>query len=330
MSSKGSFIVRFAATAVLSLALAAVTRSVAQAQAYPDRPIRMVVPFAPGGGSDSVGRVIAQKLSDALGQQVVVENRAGAGGSIGAGVVAKAAPDGYTLLLGSASELVQYPNVFPVTFDPQKDFAPIALIATVPLVLTASEKLPVNSVQEVIAHARKNPGKLNYGSAGVGSSTHLAMALFANMSQTDMINVPYKGSVPVVTDLLAGNLDLAMPTMSAVLPNAQGGKLKLLAVSTGKRAASLPSTPTVAESGVPGFATSLWTGLLAPAGTPKPIIDKLHGLITDALNTPELQKMLASQGAEPSGSTPAEFEAEIKREFAVWRDVVKSSGIKVQ
>jgi tripartite-type tricarboxylate transporter receptor subunit TctC len=303
----------------------------ARAQTYPDRPIRMIVPFAAGGGSDSVGRVIAQKLTEALGQQVVVENRPGAGGTIGAAQVVKSAADGYTLLLGSTSELVQYPNVSAnVPYDPQKDLAPIALIATVPLVLTAAEKLPVKSVQDVIDHARKNPGKLNYGSAGTGSTTHLAMELFAHMSKTDMVNVSYKGSAPVVTDLLAGQLDLAMPTMSAALPHAQGGKLKMLGVSTSKRAAALPNVPTIGDSGVPGYATGLWTGLMAPAGTPKPIIDRLHGLIAAALKTPEVQKMLATQGAEPSGSTPEEFAAEIKREFAVWRDVVKATGIKIQ
>jgi tripartite-type tricarboxylate transporter receptor subunit TctC len=319
------------AVAVAACAIGVAAAGDALAQTYPDRPIRMVVPFAAGGGSDSVGRAIAQRLSETLGQQVVVENRPGAGGSIGAGQVAKAAPDGYTLLLASTSELVQYPNVSGnVPYDPQKDFAPIALIATVPLVLTAAEKLPVKSVQDVIDLARKSPGKLNYGSAGTGSTTHLAMALFAQMSKTEMVNVSYKGSAPVVTDLLGGQLDLAMPTMSAALPHAQGGKLKMLGVSTAKRAAALPNVPTIGDSGVPGYATGLWTGLMAPAGTPKPIIDRLHGLIATALKTPELQKMLAAQGAEPSGSTPEEFAAEITREFAVWRDVVKSTGIKIQ
>lgn len=300
------------------------------AQSYPERPVRLIVPFAAGGGSDSVGRAIAQKLSETLGQNVVVENRPGAGGSIGATYVAKAAPDGYTLLLGSTSEIAQYPHVSAnVPYDPQKDFAPVALIATVPLVLTVAQKLPVSNVQELIATARKNPGKLNYGSAGTGSTTHLAMALFADMTGIDMVNVPYKGSAPVVTDLLAGNLDLAMPTMSAALPHAGGGKLKLIAVSTAKRAKALPDVPTIAESGVPAYATGLWTGLLAPAKTPRPIIEKLHAATAAALKTPELLKILNSQGAEPSGSTPEEFAQEIAREFETWRAVVQKTGIKI-
>lgn len=302
----------------------------AAAQSWPERPIRMVVPFAAGGGSDSVGRVIAEQLSRALGQQVYVENRPGAGGSIGAAQVAKSPADGYTLLLGSTSEIAQYPHVSgKVPYDPQKDFAPIALIATVPLVLTVSSKLPVHNVKELLEFARKNPGKLNYGSAGTGSTTHLGMALFAHMSKTDMLNISYKGSAPAVTDLLAGNLDLSMPTMSAVLPHAKSERLRIIGVSTAKPAEALPNVPPIGET-VPGYATGLWTGLMAPAGTPKEILDRLHSAVSKALEVPEVRKMLASQGAEATGSTPAEFAAEIEREYVVWRDVVKETGITIK
>jgi tripartite-type tricarboxylate transporter receptor subunit TctC len=228
--------------------------SLALAQSYPDHPIRIVVPFAAGGASDVVARAIAPKLTDKLGQSVIVENRTGAGGSLGVTQVVRGPADGYTLLLGSSSEIAQYPNVVSnPPYDALRDFTPIALIATVPLALTVIESLPVKSVPELLTYARQNPGKLNYGSAGVGSSTHLAMLLLTSMTGTTMTHVPYRGSAPVVADLLAGNLHLAIPTMSAVLPHAGGGKLRVIAVSTTKRAAALPELPTIAESGIPGL-----------------------------------------------------------------------------
>jgi tripartite-type tricarboxylate transporter receptor subunit TctC len=302
----------------------------AVAQNYPDRPVRIVVPFAAGGGSDVVGRAIAQKLSEKLGQSFVVENRTGAGGSLGATQVARAPADGYTLLLGSNSEIAQYPNVAAnVPYDPQRDFAPIAMLATVPLALAVAETLPVKTVQELLDHARQNPGKLNYGSAGPGSTTHLAMALLTSMTGTTMMHVPYRGSAPVVTDLLAGNLQLAIPTMPAVLPHAGGGKLRILAVSTAKRAAALPNVPTIQESGVPGYATGLWTGLLAPANTPPQIVARLNAAAVEALASPDVRETLARQGAEPAGGTPEQFAEEIRRELAVWRDVAKRTGIRI-
>lgn len=314
----------------LVLGLAAVPTG-AGAQTYPDRPIRIIVPFAAGGGSDVTGRAIAEKLTEKLKQPVVVENRTGAGGSLGANLVAKAAPDGYTLLLGSNSEIAQYPAVKgDLPYDSVKDFAPIGMIATVPLALAVTETLPVKSVTELLDHARKNPGKLNYGSAGPGSTTHLAMALFASMTQTEMTHVPYRGSAPVVTDLLAGNIQLAMPTLAAVLPHATGGKLRVLAASPARRAKALPDVPTVQESGVPGYATGLWTALLAPAGTPPQIVKQLNDAITEALASADFQQTLARQGAEPSGGTPEQLAAEIQRELAVWKDVVAKTGIKVE
>jgi len=317
-------------TALCLASLGLASTSLALAQSYPDRPIRIIVPFAAGGGSDVVARAVAPKLTDKLGQSVVVENRTGAGGSLGATVVARAPADGYTLLLGSSSEIAQYPNVAAnVPYDPQRDFAPIALLATVPYVLTVIETLPVKSVPELLDLARRNPGQLNYGSAGPGSGTHLAMALLTWMTGTTMTHVPYRGSAPVVADLIAGNLQLAIPTMSAVLPHAGGGKLRLLAVSTAKRAVALPDLPTIAESGVAGYATGLWTGLLAPANTPPAIVARLNAAAAEALASPDLKEILLRQGAEQTGGTPEQFAEEIKRELALWREQVRQTGIRI-
>ncbi len=324
------FFPRALCSAVCVSAIGLLTATAAFAQAYPDRPVRVIIPFAAGGGSDAVGRAIAQKLQDKFGQSFVVENRTGAGGSIGALQVARAAPDGYTLLLGSSSEIAQYPNVkADIPYNPEKDFAPIAMVATVPLALAVKEALPAKTVAELLDYARKNPGKLNYGSAGPGSTTHLAVALFASMTGIDMTHVPYKGSAPVITDLLAGTLDMSISTMPAVLPHANGDKIRILAVSTANRASAMPNVPTIQESGVKGYATGLWTGLLAPAGTPPQIIDTLHAAVAEALKTADLQAALAKQGAEVSGSTPQQFAEEIKRETAVWKDVVQKTGIKI-
>lgn len=320
---------QFAGAVCAALAFAAVPVA-AQAQTYPDHAVRIIVPFAAGGGSDIVGRAIAQKLQDKFGQPFVVENRTGAGGSIGANQVARAAPDGYTLLLGSSSEIAQYPAVkADLPYDSIKDFTPIAAVATVPLALTVKQELPVTSVAELIDYAKKNPGKLNYGSAGPGSSTHLAVALLTSMTNTDMTHVPYKGSAPVITDLLAGTLDLSISTMPAVLPHISGGKIKVLAVSTGQRAKALPNVVTIEEGGVKGYATGLWTGLLAPAGTPPQIVTKLNAAVNEALAAEDLKALLAKQGAEPTGGTPEKFAGEIKSELALWTDVAKKTGIKI-
>ncbi len=320
----------FAGAVCLALAFAIAPVATAAAQTYPDRAVRVIVPFAAGGGSDTVGRAIAQKLQDKFGQPFVVENRTGAGGSIGANQVAKATPDGYTLLLGSSSEISQYPNVkADIPYNSVKDFAPIAAVATVPLALTVKQDLPVKSVAEIIDYAKKNPGKLNYGSAGPGSTTHLAVALFTSMTGTNMTHVPYKGSAPVITDLLAGTLDLSISTMPAVLPHANGGKIKILAVSTAQRAKAMPDVVTIEEGGVKGYATGLWTGLLAPAGTPPQIIATLNAAVNDALKSDDLKALLAKQGAEPTGGTPQQFGDEIKRDLAIWNDVAKKNNIKI-
>lgn len=299
-------------------------------QTYPDRPVRIVVPFAAGGGSDVSGRAIALKLTERLGQSFVVENRTGAAGSIGAAQVARATPDGYTLLLGSSSEIAQYPNVTAsAPYDPVRDFVPIALIATVPMVMVVTESLPVKSIRELIDYAHANPGKLNFGSGGPGSTSHLAMALFNSKTNTQMTHVPYRGSTPVVSELIAGNLHLAMSSMSAVMPHAQGGRIRLLAVSTPKRSAMMPDLPTLEESGVTGYATGMWTGLMAPVGTPPSVVDRLARAVSESLAAPDMKGLLAGQGAEQSSGTPAEFAEEIRRELALWKEIAQKAGIRI-
>ncbi len=326
-----SIISRRAFAALGCFALAGVALSPgAMAQSYPDKPVRIIVPFSAGGGSDTAGRAIAQKLQEKFGQSFFVENRTGAGGSIGATQAARAAPDGYTLLLGSSSEIAQYPNVkTDVPYNSERDFVPIAEVARVPLALVVKQDLPVKSVEELLDYARKNPKKLNYGSAGPGSTTHLAVALFTSMTNTDMVHVPYKGSAPVITDLLAGTLDLSISTMPAVLPHANGGKIKVLAVSTAQRAKAIPDVPTIQEAGVKGYETGLWTGLFAPAGTPAEIVSTLNKAVNEALATDDMKALLAKQGAEPSGGTPEEFAKLIKQDLTIWKDVAEKNNIKI-
>jgi tripartite-type tricarboxylate transporter receptor subunit TctC len=303
----------------------------ATAQTYPAKPVRMMVPFPAGGGSDTMGRIVGNKLSERLGQQIVVENRPGAAGSIGADIVARAPADGYTLLLGSTSELVQYPNVNPkIPYDPVRDFAPITLVGTIPLVLVVHPSLPVRNVKDLVALAKGRPGEINFGSAGQGATTHLAVELFILLSKVKLTHVPYKGSPQAVADLVAGNVQLGIPTMPAALPFIKSGRVKVLAVSTAKRAANLPDVPTLAEAGVKGYEATLWTGILAPTGTPPPIIDRLNGEIAKVLALKDVQEALARQGAEAQSGTPAQFSAFIKSDYAKWARVVKESGIRIE
>jgi tripartite-type tricarboxylate transporter receptor subunit TctC len=312
-------------------AMCLVGAATAAAQPYPSRPVRMIVPFASGGGSDTVGRVIAQALSASLGQGFVVENRTGAGGAIGADAVAKSAPDGYTLLLGSTSEIVHLVNVSTkVPYDPLKDFAPVSLVGSVPMALTVNEAVPASSVQELVQLAKAQPGKLSFGSGGTGTTTHLAVELFAATMGIKMTHVPYKGSGAIIPDLLNGNLQLGMPLLPAILPQAGSGKVRILAVSTAKRAPSLPNVPTLQEAGVKGYDTTLWTGILAPAGTPRELITRLNTETRAALAKPEVKDALAKQGAEPIPSTPEEFAAAIRSEIQTMNKLVREAGIKVE
>jgi tripartite-type tricarboxylate transporter receptor subunit TctC len=303
----------------------------AAAQIFPSRPVRMIVPFASGGGSDTVARVISQALSASMGQGFVVENRTGAGGAIGAEAVAKSAPDGYTLLLGSTSEIVHLVNVSTkVPYDPVKDFAPVSLVGSVPMALTVNEALPVSSVQDLVKLAKAQPGKLSFGSGGTGTTTHLAVELFAATVGIKMTHVPYKGSGAIIPDLLNGNLQLGMPLLPAILPQASSGKVKILAISTAKRAPSLPNTPTLQEAGVKGYDTTLWTGILAPAGTPREIVAKLNAETVGALARTEVKDALNKQGVEPIPSTPGEFAAAIRTELQTMGKLVREAGIKVE
>ena len=317
------------ASALASIPLLLFTPA-AEAQSYPSKPIRMLIPFPAGGGSDTMGRVLGQKLSERLGQQIVVENRPGAGGSIGADLAAKAAPDGYTILLGSTSELVQYPNVNPkIAYNPLRDFAPVSLVGTVPLVLIVHPSLPVKSVKELVTLARSRPGQINFSSAGNGSTTHLAVELFVLITGVKMTHVPYKGSPQAVTDLVAGNVQLGIPTMPAALGFIRAGRVKALGVSTAKRAAVLPEVPSLKEAGVAGYDTALWTALLVPAATPREIVQRLHAESVKVLELADVQATLAKQGAEAQSSTPEQLAQYLRSELAQWAKVVKAADVRL-
>lgn len=300
---------------------------------YPSRPIRIVVPFTPGGSPDILARTLGQHISEATGVAVVVDNLPGAGGSIGADRVAKAAPDGYTLLMGHIGTLAFTPSIYPqLPYDPVQSFAPVAWVARVPNVMAVHPALPVNSVAELVAYLKAHPGQLNYGSGGNGSAAHLAVEFFKLQSQTFMVHVPYRGTVPSVTDAVAGQIQLIFTGAPAVIPMVKSGKLKALAVSSRQRMESLPEVPTVAESGVPGlagFEADQWYGIVAPAGTPPAVIQKLNALVNAGLNSPEVAARLRAEGAYASPNTPEAFGRHIRQEIQRWRPVIaRAPGIK--
>jgi tripartite-type tricarboxylate transporter receptor subunit TctC len=306
--------------------------SLALAQApYPSRPIRIVVPFPAGGTTDILARAVAVKLTETTGQPAVVDNRPGAGGNIGAELVAKSAPDGYTFLMGTVGTHAINPSLYAkMPYDHVKDFAPVILVAGVPNVLVINPSLPVNSVQELIAYIKANPGKVNFASSGSGTSIHLSGELFKTMTGTQITHVPYKGSAPALQDLVGGQVQIMFDNLPSSLALIKGGKLKALAVTSLERSSALPDVPTVAESGLPGFEASSWFGLLAPAGTPKEAIAKINGEVAKWLATPEAKEKLASQGAiAASGLTPDDFAKHIATETTKWNKVVKESGAKV-
>lgn len=315
-----------AAAAALALALAS---SAALAQAYPSRPIRLIVPFPPGGSTDILARALGQKLSEAWGQQVIVDNRPGAGGSIGAEAAAKAPADGYTLLMAHIGTLAVNPALYPkLGYDAQKDFAPVSMVAIVPNVLVVHPSVPAKTVTELVDYARKNPGKLNYSSGGNGSAAHLAMEYFKLQTKTDIVHVPYKGTVPAVTDLIAGQVSLTMTGAPAVMPHAQSGKLRALGVSSASRLDAFPQVPTIAESGVPGFDATQWYGVVAPAGTPADVVKKLNAEIAAIMGSAEMKARLNTEGAIASVNTPAQFAAFIEAERRRWGAVVKAAGMR--
>ncbi|CAN5410798.1 tripartite tricarboxylate transporter substrate binding protein [soil metagenome] len=318
-----------ASAAVATLALAAT--SVASAQTYPEKTVRLIVPYASGGSTDTTARLMAKELSLKLGQAFIVENRPGAGGAIGQDAVAKATPDGYTLLFSSAGPLTVTPHTYPtLPYEPIKSFAPVKLVASAPLVLVANPSLPVQSVKDVIALAKSKPGKLTYASFGNGSAAHLAGELFKSIEGIDMVHIPYNGSAPALTDLLGGQVDMMFDVVVTSLPHIEAGKLRPLAITSPQRLSVLPKVPTMAEAGVKNFDASTWFGLLAPAGTPPAVIAKLSAALDAALKEPEVQKTLAAQGALVEGGTPEAFGKFFQSEYDKWGKVVASAGVKAE
>ena len=311
---------------VLCLLLADV--GTALAQTWPARPIRIIVPQSAGGSTDQVARPFGKLLGEALGQSVLIENRPGAGSVVGTDLVAKAAPDGYTLLAVAVSFAINPSLYKKLPFDPLRDFAPVALLASFPNVLVVSPTLPVKSVQELIVYTKANPGKLNYGSSGIGSGTHLSMELFRHMAAIEMVHVAYKGGAPAVNALLAGEVQVNLATIGTAISQIKAGKLRALAVSSKGRVSVLPDVPTVAEAGLPGYEYDSWIGLLAPAKTPRSVIARLAAEAAKAIHAPEIKALLALEGAEPVGNSPDEFAAILQTEVARWKRLVDASGIK--
>jgi tripartite-type tricarboxylate transporter receptor subunit TctC len=309
--------------------LAATVVAPAQAQDYPNRPITLVVPYAAGGGNDLFARIASEKMSKTLGQQIVIENRPGAGGSTATRAVAKAAPDGYTLVIGGTGTLAVNPTLYQnVGYDPRKDFAPVGLIGTSALVVLVNPNLPARSIPELIALAKKEPGKLNYASAGVGSGIHLGTVLFEMMAGVKLTHVPYRGSAPALTDLIGGHVSIYFSSLPPAVGLVSEGKVRALAVTGLKRSEIFPNLPTVAETGLPGFEAVLHYGIVAPAGTPRPVIDKLSAALREAVNAPDTKERMAKDGTEPLLSTPEEYAADIDREEIKWSAVVRQSGAK--
>ena len=316
--------------AVVLLGVASSFASAAHAQAYPAKAIRIVVPYPAGGTSDILARSVGQKLSEAWGQPVVVDNKPGANGNVGAEIVAKAAPDGYTLLLADIGSLAISPSVYPtLPFDPAKDFAPVTMVAYSPHILVVHPSVPVASVKELIAMAKAKPGKLNFAISGVGGAPHLAGVDFALRTGVDWVYIPYKGGAQAIADVAGGQADVTLNGMLATYPLVKGDKLKLLAVSSAKRMSAIPEVPTIAEAGVPGFESGSWQGVIAPAGTPPEIVAKLNAEIARIVGTPEMRENLGKQGAEVRTTTPDEFGTFIRTEKARWAKVVKDANVKI-
>ena len=302
-----------------------------QAQAYPQKPIRLIVPFTPGGSTDILARSIGTELTKAWGQSVVIENIAGAGGSIGADKAAKSPADGYTLLMGHIGTLAVNPSLYPkLPYNPLKDFAPVAWVARVPNVLVVNTSVPAKNVQELVALAKSKPGQLSYGSGGNGSAANLATEYFKMQTQTAIVHIPYRGTAPAVTDLMGGQIQMLFTGAPAVMGQVKNGQLRALAVSSPKRLEALPDLPTVAEAGYKNFEADQWYGVVAPAGTPRDIIDTVHQQLRTVLRDPALLKRLDADGVEPVGNSPAEFDKLISTELRQWAELVKRANIKAE
>jgi tripartite-type tricarboxylate transporter receptor subunit TctC len=308
--------------------LAAAFTSV-QAQDFPTRPITLVIPFAPGGSTTIVGRGVAEKMSTLLGEKIIVDNRPGAGGTVGTRAVAKSEPDGYTLLLGYTGTLAIGPSLYKnVGYDPRKDFAPIGMIGNAPNSLVVNPSFPAKTVAELITYAKANPGTVNFGSAGAGTASHITGEYFARSAGITLVHIPYKGTGPALTDLLGGHIPMAFAPIPASHSNVAAGKLRALAVTSTTRSGLLPDVPTIAESGLPGFDASLYYGLAAPAGTPRPIIDKLNKALRDALASDEVRRQLGNDGTDITPGSPEDYAALIDKDEKKWAQLVKASGVE--
>ena len=316
-----------AALAALAFALAA---SHAAAQGYPGKPVKMLVPFPPAGATDAVARFVGQKLAERWGQSVVIENRPGAGGSIGSDLAAKAAPDGYTLLMATTSTHSIGPSLSKLPYDPIKDFAPIIHVADVPNVLLVSPTLPVKTVKELVAYAKARPGQLNYGSSGPGTIVHLNAELFKLISGTDIQHVPYKGTALVIPDLANGQIAMLFDSLASAMPHIRSNRGRPIALNATRRSALLPDVPTFAEAGMPEFNTNTWFGMFAPAGTPKEIVAKIHDDVLAALQAPDLRERFASVGAEAVGGTSEQFTARILSDTTRWAQVIRTAKVKIE
>ena len=316
---------------VVTALLAVVCGASARAQDYPVKPIRMIIPFVPGGANDVFGRLVGIKITEAHGQQVVIENRGGAGGSVGVELAAKSPPDGYTLVLGNIANLSVNPTLYrKLGYNPLTDLQPITLIAKLPSILVVHPSLPAKNVKELVALARAQPARLTFGTGGGGSGSHLTMELFKLQSKIALIHIPYKGVGPAMIDLLAGQITMAFGAVPGAGPYVRSGRLRALGVSSAARIAAYPDVPTIAQAGVPGFEATLWYGVLAPAGTPMAIVNRLHATITRAMQSVDMRERFIAEGAEQVGNTPQEFHAFIKSEIERWAVVVRASGMKAE
>src|SRR5215475_6334069 len=320
-----------AAAFTLAVAICTATGSSATAADYPSRPVNLIVAFAPGGPSDVLARIVGRQLEKILGQPFIIDNRPGGSGNIAADTVARAAPDGYTLLMGNNGLLATNQSLFKkLNFDGQKDFAPISLIGSQPNILVVNPKLAINSMAELIAYAKAHPGKLNYANSGFGAAAHMSAELFKSEAKVDIVSVSYKGAAPALQDLIAGHVQLMFATSASVIGFLKSGTLRPLAVTTLKRFSMMPDLPTVAELGLPGFDATTWHGLVAPAGTPRPVIDTLNRAMVQARADPDTVRQLHDLGVEDGSSTPEEFAAYIRSEVPKWAAVVKASGAQVE
>lgn len=320
----------FKILSIAALSLATLSHPALAEAPYPNKPIHLIVPFSPGGSTDIVARLLGQQMAAELGQSVIVENRPGAGGNIGGDYVAKAAPDGYTLVIAAAGPTVINPSLYTkMPYSPAKDLAPISMIVSEYNLMVINPKIPANTLQEFIAYAKTQPGKINFGSPGNGSPAHLGGELLNQMAGLKMQHIPYKGTGPAATDLIGGQISMMIDNMPALLPYVQSGSLRALAVAGEKRTSAAPNVPTFAEAGLKDYRLTAWKGLMAPAGTPPEIINKLHDVVVMALTKPDFRKRLVDLGADPVGNTPQEFAALIQSETVWWANLVKSTGTRL-